>query len=411
MISTSTTHREPAVAPGSPVLTDEAGLGRLAPEWKRLEALPQNALPFLSFDWTVNWWRRFGAPPSPERARRTLRSVVRSALYAAGGRRRELYVMAGDTAAATDWLAPLGRLTYTPLGISLRCLEFLTASSAGYSDLLLGGDAERQVAAFLHALLARSEEWDCLDLRHFPNDSPTPALLVAAASVAGLRAELCPDGSGPVVPITGTWKEMLQHKSKSARQVFRYQANRLARASARIRVLADPSVEPGLVERMAAVEATKQFRGAPTLRVMAGDEQFYSDLFATLGPQGRLYAALLELDGELAAYEWGFRAASRLLVYNKGYRPEYHRFSPGTMLVPAVLDFGFEQGYKEYDFVRGEEHYKWRWATESRPAWRVRIWRPGFRSALARTVFLRLSPRVERLLSALRIRYVSPWEF
>jgi len=76
-----------------------------------------------------------------------------------------------------------------------------------------------------------------------------------------------------------------------------------------------------------------------------------------------------------------------------------------------VLDFGYQNGYTEYDFVRGEEDYKFRWATESRPAWRVEIWSPRLRSRLAHFAFRRVKPLLLRLLSALRLRYMSPWEF
>jgi CelD/BcsL family acetyltransferase involved in cellulose biosynthesis len=133
-------------------------------------------------------------------------------------------------------------------------------------------------------------------------------------------------------------------------------------------------------------------------------------LFQALGPRQKMYVALLEMDNRLIAYEWGFRTPDRILPYNKAYLPEYGRFSPGTMLVPAVIDFGYRQGCREYDFSRGEQPYKWRWATESRPSLRVEIWSPRIRSRLARIGFLSVRPLALRALSALRIRYTPSWE-
>lgn len=398
----------PQVESRSLASKDQAAFEALAPGWRALEKCG-NDLAFSSYDWNLQWWLHYGVRRGGRS--RTLRGLGKAALYGLAARSRELYLMHGGDVRDPDWIAPLARLTYQPLGMALHCLEFLSAATAGFSDLLLAADAPQTIAGFLEALEAQPTEWDCIDLRHFPADSPTPELLAAAAERAGFAAQVTEDGSGLFAKIDAPWKATLQGKSKAAREVFRNQANRLARVGAQIRVLPDPSAEPHLVERVTEVEAAKQVRGAPTLRVMPGEEDFYRTLFATLGPRQRMYAALLELDGVLAAYEWGFRSGRKILAYNKAYRSEYRKFSPGTMLVPAVLDFGYENGYTEYDFVRGEESYKWRWATGSRPAWRVRIWQKSVRGRMARNIFFRAKPRMLRALSALRIRYMSPWEF
>ncbi|MGH9763331.1 MAG: GNAT family N-acetyltransferase, partial [Blastocatellia bacterium] len=52
-------------------------------------------------------------------------------------------------------------------------------------------------------------------------------------------------------------------------------------------------------------------------------------------------------------------------TWNGGFLEEAAFFSPGTVLTAFGIRAAIETGCKDYDFLRGNEEYKTRWATGS----------------------------------------------
>ncbi len=108
---------------------------------------------------------------------------------------------------------------------------------------------------------------------------------------------------------------------------------------------------------------------------LAQYREVFQSLFDSLGPRGWVYVALMELGDRPLAWLMGFRCGKRLWAYQTAYDRSFSRLSPGTMLIPAVLDYGFSHGYGEYDFLRDdEEPYKLRWSTGCHETFGLQIW-------------------------------------
>lgn len=214
---------------------------------------------------------------------------------------------------------------------------------------------------------AQQENWDVVDLRSIPAESKTPGLFAKALANSALHWRVQPDDPCPYLPIRTDWSGFLGTYSGHRRLRLRNQANRLKRLEAegwRIRVVENPQDEPGLVERMIQVEARKMIRGSPGNRLLGDVKEFFEFVTQRLGASGRPFVAVLENPEGLVAYDLGFRCDDKLWGYTKAYDPAHARYSPGTMLVPAVFDDGFRKGYREYDFLRGDETYKKKWTTD-----------------------------------------------
>src|SRR5207248_5451125 len=89
-----------------------------------------------------------------------------------------------------------------------------------------------------------------------------------------------------------------------------------------------------------------------------------------------LFVAVMEKGERLLAYQLGFRMGRKLWDYTTAFDPAFGNLSPGTMLIPLVLDYGYQNGYEELDFLRGDERYKRRLAKSTHPTWRVQAWKP-----------------------------------
>ena len=106
----------------------------------------------------------------------------------------------------------------------------------------------------------------------------------------------------------------------------------------------------------------------------------------------------MELDDRPVAWQLGFRCGKKLWDYNKAYDHTFSRFAPGTLLVAALLNYGFSHGYEEYDFLRGEEPYKTVWSTGFHERFRLHIWSKRLNSRTRAFVYLDFKTAVYRLM-------------
>ncbi len=154
----------------------------------------------------------------------------------------------------------------------------------------------------------------------------------------------------------------------------------------RMRIVDNPQQEPELLEKLLALDHLKALRSVYPPFIGKYPEVFQS-LFDNLGPRGWLYVALLELGDQPVAYQIGFRCGDKLWDYNKAYDETFSRFAPGTLLLTGMLDYGFERGFREYDFLRGEEPYKLVWSTANHQRFRLLIWNRRVTSRVRKFVY------------------------
>jgi CelD/BcsL family acetyltransferase involved in cellulose biosynthesis len=75
---------------------------------------------------------------------------------------------------------------------------------------------------------------------------------------------------------------------------------------------------------------------------------------------GWLKLAFFMIDGEKAAANMSFNFNKRLWLYNSGWEWEYREFPPGWLLLAYLIEWATEQGIQEFDFLRGDEVYKYK---------------------------------------------------
>ena len=81
------------------------------------------------------------------------------------------------------------------------------------------------------------------------------------------------------------------------------------------------------------------------------------------------------------AAEYGFVGDDTIYYYQGGFEPELADESPGWLSLAASLRLAIDQGYRSYDFLRGDESYKSSWRTVARPLVRVASWVTSARRA------------------------------
>lgn len=106
-------------------------------------------------------------------------------------------------------------------------------------------------------------------------------------------------------------------------------------------------------------------------------QAFVRAAFPELFRQGRLKPFALTAGGQVIAIDICVAGPRGLCAWNGGFLPEAEEYSPGKLLMAEQLRQSFALGWKEYDWLRGADSYKTRWATGSRTTGRFDF-EPGF---------------------------------
>jgi CelD/BcsL family acetyltransferase involved in cellulose biosynthesis len=72
------------------------------------------------------------------------------------------------------------------------------------------------------------------------------------------------------------------------------------------------------------------------------------------------------VDGVPAAAVYGFLRNGKFYFYQSGFDPAYRNSSVGLVALALTIRHSIEDNATEFDFLHGNEEYKFRWARDSR---------------------------------------------
>lgn len=296
---------------------------------------PANTI-FLTWEWQKSWWDCFG---------------------------QELELCLVELRDGDDLvgLAPLYTLE-APSGLS--SLQFVgNVEVSDYLDLIVASGNEESVYETFWQVLAheRALEWEVLDLHNVPASSPSLERLTALAKADGAFEvtnsveEIC-----PVIHLPVTWDQYLSSLNKKQRHEIRRKL-RKANREAEVRwYYADDSasLEAEVDEFISLHRKSAVDKEAFMDERMQG---FFQRVARAAFERGWLRLAFLLINGVKAAAMFSFEYDGGFLVYNSGYDPElYPSLSSGIVLLSYCIRDAVDRGLGVFDFLRGEEEYKYR---------------------------------------------------
>jgi CelD/BcsL family acetyltransferase involved in cellulose biosynthesis len=88
---------------------------------------------------------------------------------------------------------------------------------------------------------------------------------------------------------------------------------------------------------------------------------------------GWLQLAFIEVNGKKAAGYLNFDYMNHIWVYNSGLDFRFGELSPGWVLLGNLLEWANEHQRKYFDFMRGDEEYKYRFGAVDRRVMRLLV--------------------------------------
>ena len=211
-----------------------------------------------------------------------------------------------------------------------------------------------------------------LDLKSVPQDSPTLALLPAAAERHGFSLELEREDVAPIAELPATWEEFVAGLGKKYRHELRRKLRRLDAAGEHTLYMCDTDRDlPACLEMFFPLHRASSPEKAAFWN--PGRERFFVDVLTEAASRNVLRLAVLELNGERLAACINIDYGSSYLLYNSGYDPAYARLSVGLLNKALTIKWAIASGKRAFDFLRGDERYKYELGAVDRWIYRLTI--------------------------------------
>ena len=134
--------------------------------------------------------------------------------------------------------------------------------------------------------------------------------------------------------------------------------------------------DPELLDALIKLHTRRwQECGQPGVIAATGSEKFLRDLAHEFERLGIIQFFYLRFRGKIAAVILSFVYANRVFFYLSGFDPEHALLGLGRILLGEALRHCFEKQYDAWNFLRGNEHYKFKWGAQAVPKCRLLITR------------------------------------
>lgn len=248
-------------------------------------------------------------------------------------------------------------------GDERKVIRFLGQGVSDYADFLVKGDRMsffRNLVDVLEQIHPTAE----VDLQQFPKHSLNYEPFKAVLDERGYSVQESIIEKCPYVSINGDWDNYYSSISKK----HRYDISRCQRLLSeqgnlvfkRLNVVDDKHID--------AFSHINIQRQHSLSRLSLYENPFKNDFVRRvtkrLNNLGMIDAGILFYRDQIISYIYGFHYRQTHYYWNISFLPEYASYSPGKILIYCMLIDSFEKGYKKFDFMRGDEDYKFVWARD-----------------------------------------------
>ncbi len=331
-----------------PIATD-VGLSEIAGDWNGLAG----SNPFRRWEWLEAWWRHFRRVSD------------------------ELFVL--TIRDAEHRLIGLAPWYVTRSSLSGRVVRFLGSGRvcSDYLGILCVQGRELDVARALAAWLVSSAagSFQAIELTGVRADDESVLQLCQALLERNHQVHRTHGVSCWRVQLPDSWDSYLMSLSKSRRERVRQLGRRQLDTGRAVLKIAE-SVEDlnrGWFILLDLHQRRQQSLRRPGCFACPRFRGFLREAAERFLQMGRLRLQWVELDGQPIAVEFDLDAGEEVFFFQSGMAPEMAAERPGWLGTIAALRRAQQEGYRSFDFLRGDESYKSHWRAEPIPLVDLRI--------------------------------------
>ena len=185
-------------------------------------------------------------------------------------------------------------------------------------------------------------------------------VFTAALDRVGIPHRTVAHTATAVVDLPGSFDDYLMSIGKKERHETRRKRRRFEAALGKPRVVTFGEAGPALEEFFRLHRRAEGAKGSFMTDRMSG---MFGDL---LGGEGWRLDALYGDDPRPAAAVIGYTDQDGYYLYNSAYDPDLRGASPGVVLLSELIRSSIERGLEVFDFLKGDETYKFKMGARSR---------------------------------------------
>lgn len=320
---------------GIDVLSEDEELSNIYDEWIDLYARDKKPNPFKSPLWLEPW-----------------REIFK------GG---ELRTFAFHIDGKLEAIAPMHIHSFTHPYI--RELTFLGTGNSDYTDILAN---ERYEDEFLPALfdeIFSMDDWDIVNLLGLREDSP----LLDFARKNLPKADIIQEEIAPVLLLPDSIDEYNKLISAKKLKGLRWAERRLADMDElKFEKAGIYSIGTALESLFLLHNKSQETKGKSGVFSDYKMKSFIKRVSMGLLENNMMELYGLKLGRRVIASLFALKQDRTMYYYIGGYEPELGKYSPGALCIYNVIKDAISTGIKEFDFLKGNESYKFEWGAVKR---------------------------------------------
>lgn len=247
-----------------------------------------------------------------------------------------------------------------------------------YLDLIApAAQAEVVWRATWECLMAEDiPAWRLLELCNVPALSPTRIILPELARTNQLNFDESVNEVCPIIQLPATFEDYLSMLDSKQRRELSRKLRRAEAADVTTTVVGADAELNAEVDSFLDLLQKSTFEKRDWLN--EGRRALFHEVARAAQDAGTLQLMFTSVEGRRAAGLFNFDYNGRVWVYNSGLDPAaFAALSPGLVLTATAIQQAIESGRKEFDFLRGNEEYKYRLGAVDTRIYRLRVARSG----------------------------------
>jgi len=324
----------------------------LATSWNTLVETGITNAPFLRFEYLSTWWGTHGGGEWKDNS--------------------ELAVVTAWNEGDLIGIAPLFLAKNREGKDALMLLGSIEISD--YLDMIVRPENHQKfIFGLLDWLLTYyPSAWEVIDFYNIPESSPSLSVLQSFSSIHGWVCSETIYQPSPYIPLTGDFETYLAGIDKKQRHEIRRKIRRAEESGRGVRwyVSEDSSkLEEDMDNFMSLMAFDPEKAAFLTTAMRIQMKKSARAAFEA----GYLQLAFLEVDGEKACAYLNFDYDNKIWVYNSGLDRRFMDLSVGWVLLGYLLEWANNHKRSEFDFLRGDEDYKFKFGGIKRHVMRIKI--------------------------------------
>ena len=325
------------------LVSTRSELLQLQSDWEQLFCSNDGHSPFQSWGWVNAWLSHLAGP-------------------------HELLIACHrDQTGILDFVLPMIRRVAAGTGnpnVVLTC-SYGPDCSEKIGSLRVPGLDVRSAARAAEAVSRFLKPGDYAMFAPLDADWQSPDALAKAIEAIGRKTATRPDVVCPTMSLPETWDAFLQELSSNFRsQVRRSAKNFTGDGECTSRTLAAADAE-AFTRRLIQLNCNRmQAKGDVSSMQDEAFQAFLLEAIPYLAAQGLAWMDVVERDSEILGVALNLAYGKEIYYYSGGFDEQLNKLRPGTALFANAIQRGIDSGFTSFNFLRGDESYKYRWGAQ-----------------------------------------------